>query len=428
MSDLRPRKENDQNKNLRHIFYLSGFLDLLGVSMIMPLIQPQIIDMGASPTVAGILGSVYGGLQLFSSPVVGHWSDSAGRRYCLYMCLLLTAVGYTTLGLYQALSIFFIGRFVLGCFKHSQTICKALLADSVSPEYQAEVIGNFNSFSSIGFIVGPICGGHLAETQWGFSLVAFTAGFVFLLNSAVVWWVVPPDTQVTHHEDSAEGPLHRSDTSFSLKKLNSDEINFSFDKLIKSFREFDWVQLWDLFLIKFLAGFSVIIFRTNFSMVLRQKFVASPKTMGYMTSYSGIVSTLSGFVVGKITRRYNNTARLFLHVTILQAVALLCLSLTPSITLLICFLTPLGLVTSVSRVSGTTLTIQRSGNTALGSVMGLSQSVMAIARMIAPFLAGLAQEISVDGASYISVVAAALSVAIMVVRPQDPVSRKLKTS
>lgn len=46
----------------------------------------------------------------------------------------------------------------------------------------------------------------------------------------------------------------KDDSSTSLKKLSSDEIDFSFSKIMKSFREFDWIELWDLFLIKFLAG------------------------------------------------------------------------------------------------------------------------------------------------------------------------------
>lgn len=53
---------------------------------------------------------------------------------------------------------------------------------------------------------------------------------------------------------------------------------------------------------------------------------------------------------------------------------------------------------------------------------------MAVARMIAPFIAGLAQEFSIDGASYISILAAAFSVILMLCRPQCPKLRKEKLS
>lgn len=52
--------------------------------------------------------------------------------------------------------------------------------------------------------------------------------------------------------------------------------------------------------------------------------------------------------------------------------------------------------------------------------MGLSQSVMSVARMIAPFIAGVAQELSMDGAGYISITGVVTAVIIMLVRPQDP--------
>lgn len=53
----------------------------------------------------------------------------------------------------------------------------------------------------------------------------------------------------------------------------------------------------------FSLGFSVIIYRVNFTLMLKQKFEASPKMIGYLTSYTGAVATLSGFLIGKITDR-----------------------------------------------------------------------------------------------------------------------------
>ncbi|BFZ09264.1 hypothetical protein BsWGS_12303 [Bradybaena similaris] len=398
--------------NIKYILYLSGFLDLFGVSMVMPLILPHAQDIGASPTLAGLIGSVYGGIQLVSSPMVGRWSDRVGRHFSLLVCLFLSGCGYSILGLYSSLFVLFAGRFVLGCFKHSQTLTKAFLADIGSDHERSALLGNFNSFSNIGFVVGPIIGGHLAEIS--FSLAAFAAGIVFIGNAALIWLTVRHDTSM-----EAEAAQKKDDNTTHNNPV-SDEANLSFSHLVALFRDFDWPELWDLFLVKFFAGFSVIIFRGNFTLVLKEKFEASPKTIGYITSYSGAVATLSGFLVGKVTDRYNSTAQLVLHVTILQVVTLLCLTLSTSIYLTVIFLTPLSIVTSISRVAGATLTISRAGDTKIGSMMGLSQSVMAVARMSAPFFAGVAQEFSLDGAAFISVIAAAISVIIMLVRPQDP--------
>lgn len=70
-----------------------------------------------------------------------------------------------------------------GIFKHSQNMSKIYLADIIPERQRSEVLGNFNSASSIGFIMGPMVGGHVAELPGGFRYVSLLAGTVFLLNA-----------------------------------------------------------------------------------------------------------------------------------------------------------------------------------------------------------------------------------------------------
>lgn len=69
-----------------------------------------------------------------------------------------------------------------GIFKHSQNISKSYLADITSKSDQSSKMGNFNAWSSIGFILGPPVGGHLAEIKGGFYVVSLLAGIIFMLN------------------------------------------------------------------------------------------------------------------------------------------------------------------------------------------------------------------------------------------------------
>ena len=220
--------------------------------------------------------------------------------------------------------------------------------------------------------------------------------------------------------------MEREESSASLKKLASEEISFSPKNLLQSFRQVDWPDLWDLFLIKFLAGFSVILFRSNFSLVLKQKFDASPATRGYMMSYGGLVAALCGFFVGRFTKLYSTTGKVFLHTLALQAVTLFSLTIAPSLGFLYLALAPLSFVTSTQRVVATDLTIRRGGKHSRGGLMGLSQSVMSLARMLSPFLAGLAQEVHVDGASVFAIFTTLCAVVLIYFRPQDPEERKKK--
>ena len=71
-----------------------------------------------------------------------------------------------------------------GFVKHTQTLTRAILSDMTLPEQRAVVYGNFNAYSSFGFIVGPAIAGHVMEwSKFGFALACCLAGFLFLLSA-----------------------------------------------------------------------------------------------------------------------------------------------------------------------------------------------------------------------------------------------------
>lgn len=72
---------------------------------------------------------------------------------------------------------------VAGLFKHSLSICRALLSDLVSESERPLVMGHFNAASSVGFILGPVVGGYLTEHEGGFYTSSFACATIFLMNS-----------------------------------------------------------------------------------------------------------------------------------------------------------------------------------------------------------------------------------------------------
>lgn len=75
-----------------------------------------------------------------------------------------------------------------GLFKHSLSICRALLSDLVSENERPLVMGHFNAASSVGFILGPMVGGYLTEHEGGFYLSSFVCAAIFLLNAGEQDW------------------------------------------------------------------------------------------------------------------------------------------------------------------------------------------------------------------------------------------------
>src|SRR5688572_10566134 len=79
--------------------FITVFVDMLGYSMILPLLPFFIQQQGGNAALAGGLQSLYALLQLFSGPVLGSLSDRYGRKPILVVCLFGTAVAYTIFGL-----------------------------------------------------------------------------------------------------------------------------------------------------------------------------------------------------------------------------------------------------------------------------------------------------------------------------------------
>ena len=60
--------------------FLIVLVDILGLTIILPLLPFYAEHLGASATVVGMLISSYALCQLIAGPVLGSWSDHIGRK------------------------------------------------------------------------------------------------------------------------------------------------------------------------------------------------------------------------------------------------------------------------------------------------------------------------------------------------------------
>ena len=164
-------------------------------------------------------------------------------------------------------------------------------------------------------------------------------------------------------------------------------------------------------------GFAVLIYRGNFVMMLDYKYAAGPRVSGYITSYSGIIGTISGLLVGKIANLYQNDSKLLLHAGIVQLLSIVMVTFSPSLVMLIIASTPLSMANQVARVCSTNLTIHKGAGQDKGVLLGLGGSILAFARMLSPTIGGISQEYYISGPSLVGSVFAALGVVTMIIAP-----------
>ncbi|XP_064800141.1 major facilitator superfamily domain-containing protein 9-like isoform X2 [Oncorhynchus masou masou] len=379
----------------------------------------------------------------------------------MLMCLLLSALGYGLLGMSTSIALFLLARIPVGLFKHSLSICRAMLSDLVSAAERPLVMGHFNVASSMGFILGPVVGGYLTEHDGGFYTASFTCAAIFLLNAGLVWllpWsdALTPRTDANSNSSASNASCHDNDNHFTSTQQNCSQVNSNNQTTApaaaitgsvapeKKQRSWDldwgevsllpsaWRQLssvgskissvassdmWDLFLVRLLMAMAIMLYYSNFSLAMEERFMLKPKATGYLISYSSTLGALAGFLVGPINKLYgNNMSALLLHSSFLTCCLILLYAAAPSVWHVLLSSTFIAISTTIGRTCITDLVLQKGGAHTSGTLIGAGQSVTAVGRVLAPLLSGLAQEFSPCGPPILGVGLALAGVVLLLVR------------
>src|ERR1700737_1348943 len=94
--------------------FLIVSVDVLGLTIILPLLPFYAEKLGASPTAVGLLVSTYAFCQLIAGPLLGRMSDTVGRRPLLLVSQVGTLLGFLILAYSNALWGVFLSRIIDG--------------------------------------------------------------------------------------------------------------------------------------------------------------------------------------------------------------------------------------------------------------------------------------------------------------------------
>src|SRR5213080_4434175 len=114
--------------------FLIVLVDILGLTIILPLLPFYAESLGATPAVVGLLVSAYAICQLIAGPPLGHLSDRVGRRKVLLVSQMGTCVGFLILAYAQSLWTVFLARIIDGLTAGNLTVAQAYIADVTDSE------------------------------------------------------------------------------------------------------------------------------------------------------------------------------------------------------------------------------------------------------------------------------------------------------
>jgi MFS transporter, DHA1 family, tetracycline resistance protein len=353
--------------------FLVVVVDVLGMTIILPLLPFYSERLGASPTTIGAIVATFAFCQLLAGPFLGRWSDHIGRRPVLLVSQLGTLIGFLILANSTAVWMLFLARAIDGATAGNLTIAQAYISDVTKPEERTKSFAVIGIAFGLGFLIGPGISGYLS--QFGYRVPIYMAA-VLSLTSILCTYFVLPRREVVHERNEAEGPGGRRLTFFDWG---------AYGKYFKDPQLARLLGQW------FCFAFSFATFISGFALFCERRFTHvgqpfGPKEVGYIFAYSGFLGIImQGGVVGRLVKWLGdkNVVRLGFVSNVVGYVGV---GLSRNVVQL------LG-VSTISSIGGgglrpalTSLITQKADRREQGVIIGLTQSLMSVAQITAPII------------------------------------------
>ncbi len=346
-------------------------MDVLGLTIILPLLPFYAEHYGASPAVVGLLVSLYAFCQLIAGPMLGRLSDHMGRRPLLLVSQVGTFIGFLILAYAHALWVIFLSRAIDGITAGNLSLAQAYISDVTKPEDRAKSFALIGIAFGMGFLIGPGISGFLSKYSYQYPI--FVAAGLSATSIIATYFLLPAVTPAA--VDNA------TPRKFTL---------IDWGNYLRYFREPGLAPLlWQFFAFTF--AFSM--FMTGFPLFAERRYewhgqAFGPQQVGYVYAFLGLLGViLQGGMIGRLVKMFGevNLARAGF---LLGVVGLAALGFTHSLPLLLITVAVASSGTGIVRPTVTSMITQKAGRSEQGVILGLTQSLNSISAIAAPALAG----------------------------------------
>jgi MFS transporter, DHA1 family, tetracycline resistance protein len=358
---------------LRHSPLLAIFLivavDVLGLTIMIPLLPFYAEKLGATPFQVGWLIGTYAACQLISGPLLGRLSDSTGRKPLLLVSQVGTFIGFMVTAFAPNLVILFLARMIDGATAGNLSLAQAYISDITKPEERAKSFGVIGIAFGIGFLIGPAVSGILAKSDYRYPVFA-AAGLSAL--SIIATSLLLPKAVPSRNDDGRRLSL------------------IAWGEYVKYFREPALAtRLWQFLLF----AFPFAMFTSSFPLFAERRLTwhgapFGPEQTGFVYAWAGFLGILTqGPALGKLVKKFGEAALNRVgFASYVVGYALLGLSHSLPMLALAATVTAFG---GFIRPTLTSLITKAAPKSEQGSVLGLTQSLTSVATIAAPPFAGI---------------------------------------
>ncbi len=349
------------------ILFVFVVVDLLGYSLILPLLPYYAKTFSATPFVIGLLGTANALAQVIAAPIIGRLSDRFGRRPLLLLGTFAGFACFIMLGFARSLTTIFASRIINGLLGGNLALAQAYITDMTDEKNRAKSLGILGSAFGIGFIVGPAMGGFLST--WGYGTPALVAAGLALVNFIWILAALPESLSAQRRAELAIVTRPAVTASALFAALRTPRVGPILNTL-------------------FFYSLAFGIFTSTFTLYALVRLHLAAAVTGYILAYVGVITVLvQAFAIGPLTARFSEPMLIQAGV-IVVGITLLAWGFVGSIPLLMIVFAPMALAAGVLGTvlnSALTKSVTRDD---VGGTLGLSSSLQSLTQVIGPVVGG----------------------------------------
>jgi len=355
-----------------YIIFLILFTEVLGSTLVFPVIPYLGFELGLTPLQIGFILSVFSICQLFASPITGKLSDHFGRKPLLILSQISTFVGFIFLGFATTTILLIIARLIDGLLGSNMTVSQAYISDITEPKNRTRVFGYSSGVFGAGLIFGPLIGAVLVTINY--SVPMFFAAAITLISIALVILFLPE----------------------TIPK-KTDKISLRVNDIIP----IDDVRLFvrthhirNSLLMFFTYNTAFFLFISNISLFAIAQFNAAPEQVSFYIFWIGAIRVgIQTVLIARILRFFGEKRALATGI-FSMIIAMMAIAFSAEYLFVLVPLIFLAYGTGVSRPILTSKLANSVTQKETGAILGVNNSLTSFAQIIAPISGGFIIEYS----------------------------------
>lgn len=346
---------------------ITVMIDAMGIGLMIP-VMPDLIrevnggDLSQAAVWGGILATTFAAMQFLFGPIIGGLSDRYGRRKILLISLVVMAADYVVMALAGSIWLLLAGRVVGGITAATQATASAYMADISTAEQRTKSFGLIGAAFGMGFVLGPLIGGVLAE--YGTRAPFWAAAFLATSNVIFGWFVLK------------ETLMPEKARAFNWRRANPFGA-------VKQLGKLPGVH--QLLMVYFLYNVAFAVYPSVWAYFGQERFDWAPTTIGLSLGLFGItMAFVQGYFIRVALRVFGERRTVVVGLLFALGTYTAIGSITAG--WLILLLTPIAALGGITPIALQGIMSQRVADNAQGELQGALTSAVSLAMIVTPLV------------------------------------------